>query len=210
MSLATDYFRLAHHDVTGRPVVHRGPLDLGLAATLVAELMWARLVDLQDGLLLVGPAPFPLPDAVSRRLHERLLVDRGHHDVSQWLTTISTTAYEQVAARLVCTGHVRPTTVRRLLRTEMRYVPTDMSAAAMPMAGLSSRLRRRSPMDERDVFLAALARATGLIGRILDGADRETTTYLDHVLTFLPAPLSELVTRTEVLVGTAVMAYQRR
>lgn len=210
MLIATDFFRIAHDDVTGRPIVHRSPLDLGLAAGLVAELMWAQAVYVQHGLLLLATPPVSLPDVVSQSLYERLLIEGRQHDVSRWLTTLSATCYEQVAARLVCSGQVRPTTVRRLLRTQVRYVPTDMKTAAMPMAGLSWRLRHRHQLDHRDLFLAALAQATGLIGRVLDGADRDATANLEHALTLLPAPLAELVTHTEALVGVAVLAYQRR
>jgi hypothetical protein len=85
----------------------------------------------------------------------------------------------------------------------------NINTAAGPWARLAWRLARGQPLTLTDAFLAGLASATGLTAAILDGAPRTAAAHLTGLVAALPAPLRELVTGTEVLVGEAVLAHRR-
>src|SRR5258708_10794042 len=55
--LADDLWLLAHHEVTGRPLLHTRPLGLGLAAGLLGALMTGqnpRIVVWHDGVITLA------------------------------------------------------------------------------------------------------------------------------------------------------------
>ena len=56
MQLADDFWRLAHHDVSGKPRLNGRAAGLGLAAALLGELMWAGKITARDGRLCLHSA----------------------------------------------------------------------------------------------------------------------------------------------------------
>jgi|GEM_PF-2614382 len=54
MQLADDFWRLAHHDVTGKPRLNERAAGLGLAAALLGELLWIGKINIRDGRLWVA------------------------------------------------------------------------------------------------------------------------------------------------------------
>lgn len=209
--LADDFFRLAHDDSTGRPWLNARDLGVGLAAALLGELTAMRKVEPRAGVLAICVgAQAPPSDALAHTVLDQILKDPQLHDLRAWLIALGLEMHEQVAGRLLRAGHVERAGVRRRWRAdEVWYVPVDRSTAAMPWARLSLRLRNRQTLHTFDVFLAGLVSATGLVGRVLDGAPRDAAGYLADLVDQLPGPLRELVVYTEVVVGEAVLGRRR-
>ncbi|MGI5151437.1 GOLPH3/VPS74 family protein [Plantactinospora sp. CA-294935] len=206
--LADDFFRLAHHDVDGRPRLHARAIEIGLAAALVGELMFAQRVEIRDGVLVVVNRT-PPDDALSHTVLDALVREAERHGVRTWLEYLSQEARTQVTGRLVRAGHLKAVSARRFLApTVTTFVPTDMNKAAWPWLSLSMRLRDGMPLDFQRACLAGLTVATGLDKWLLDGANPATYAYLRHVVSRLWPPMRELLAHTEAAIGTAVLSHR--
>jgi hypothetical protein len=205
--LADEVFLAAHDDVTGRPRQHPRAIGLGLAGALLGELMLFGLVTIRDGLVVVVGRQ-PPPDAVAHIVLDHLTGERQLHGLRTWLAFLSSTAAERVGARLERAGHVTRTQPRRLLKAGVRWVPADMSAAAMPGALLRHRLQREDPLDLQAATFAGLVDATGLGQAVLWGVTARTLEYRDWCVSGLPAPLQELIAETTAAVGNAVLTHR--
>jgi hypothetical protein len=203
--LADDYFRLTHHDVSGKPRLNRRSTDLGLAAALLAELVWERKIWLRgDHFSVVDGTPpsDPLGHAVLDQL-----IHSEEQGVRSSLDTLSQQAYDQVAQRLWRRGAVRPTT-RGILKSTTVWVPTDINAAHWPMARLATRLRDLAPLDSLDLGLAGLCLATGMGDLLVRYASPASDRHLRDLVEQAPQQLRELLTHTEAAVGEAVQSYR--
>ncbi|MBN1171236.1 MAG: GPP34 family phosphoprotein, partial [Micromonosporaceae bacterium] len=138
-ALADDFFRLAHHDTTGQPLLHPRATGLGLAAALLAELLWGRSLVVHEGLIYPHPeATRPPADALTHTVLDQITAQTRYHDLRTWLGFLNQRATADVAERLWRAGHVRPVIGRRLLRRDtVTYVPTDLLTAAGPWVRLS-------------------------------------------------------------------------
>ncbi|GAA3766807.1 hypothetical protein GCM10022225_61440 [Plantactinospora mayteni] len=208
MRLADDFWRLSHHDVSGKPRLNGRAAGLGLAAALLAELMWAGKIDVRDGTLWVVDKR-PPADVLEHTVLEQLLAEPQHTTVRIWLDFLAKDAVEQVAQRLWRAGHLRKETSWRLLRPAgVRWVPVDWNAAHWPTARLSIHLRDRTPMKPADAFLASLAAATGFDEDLLEDAPAAGREYLRYLTATAAPPLRELLVRTEAAVGESVLSYR--
>lgn len=202
--LADDLFRLAHHDTTGRPLLHASVAGLGLAAALLAELAFTDTIVIErDQVVIVGRRP--PSDALAHTVLDQLAGETTAHTVRTWLAFLSQTSYEQVASRLLRSGHVRAETSRRLLTKTTTFVPTDANVAAWPWARLCTRLRNAQPLDAFDVVLAGLVLATDLHRHVLDGVGGPVVTSLRQLIDTTPPSMRLLLHHTEAAVGDAVL-----
>src|SRR5215207_9357504 len=154
-SVAGEFYLLAHDDRTGRPRLHRRAVDLGLAAGLLAELLYVQRIMVSAGELRVIDRS-PPDDALGRTVLAQLIAEPQHVRVRIWLDFLAVAAGDMVAERLLEAGQVRKEPTRRLLRTVIAYVPVDMNAAALSWARLAQLLRRNEPLDYLDTCLAGL------------------------------------------------------
>ncbi len=120
--LADDLFRLAHHDRTGRPLLHASVAGLGLAAALLAELVVAEAIVIESDQVCVVSRT-PPPDVLAHTVLGQLAGEVAGHTVRTWLAFLSQTSRERVALRLLRSGHVRPEAGRRLLTRSRSMCP---------------------------------------------------------------------------------------
>lgn len=207
--LGDDYYRLAHHDVTGKPRLHPLAVDLGCAAALLAELISARRVHIEDAALTVVDRR-PPDDSLMHTVLDQLIAEEGRrHNVRTWLHFLSQEASTQLAQRLLRDGHVQMTPVRKLGRqTGVLYVPVDMNTAAKPWALLSQQLRRHDPLTYDELVLAGLVVATGLETWLLEAAPAATFEFLRHQVSRLWPPMRSLLRHTHAAIGDAVLAHR--
>jgi hypothetical protein len=214
MALADDFFRLSHHDVSGRPRLQIGACSLGLAAALLAELTFAHRLVIREGEIAVwaGNIPTdPLSHAVLAQIITEVEREPAYAAVGVRLESLSCDAYEQVGQRLMHAGSVQrevSSTRLRLGKRSVAWVPTDWNTAAWPLARLSTQLRRGAALDETDGFLAGLAWATGLTP-VLGDLPHAAEAYVRHRMTTLHPSLHELLIHTKAALGNGVLAYRR-
>jgi hypothetical protein len=203
--LADDFFRLCHHDSTGRPLLHPRVAGIGLAAALIGELAFTDKITIDQAHLLVV-ACTPPTDALAHTVLDHMSGEAQVLPIRTWLAFLGGFAHDEVAQRLMRARHVRPKENRRLLRRTVTYVPTDVNTAAWPTARLSMRLRQHQPLDHGDTFLAGLARATDLHLHILDRAPRAAFEYLASQVDAAWHGTREVLHHTQAAVGDGVLS----
>jgi len=208
MQLADDFWRLAHHDVTGKPRLNERAAGLGLAAALLGELLWIGRINVRDGRLWVVDKT-PPDDVLEHTVLEQIIAQPQHGTIGIWLDFLAHDAAQLVAQRLWRAGHLRRETSRRLLRPdEVRWVPVDWNVAHWPTARLSIYLRDRAQMSTTDAFLAGLVATTGLDEGLLRTAPAASHDYLRHLVATAPPPVHELLTYTHIAIGQSVLSYR--
>ena len=205
MLLGDEFFFVAHDDTTGKSRLHATASGLGLAAALLAELLFINRIAIQSGSLAVIDNR-PPDDWLAHMVLDQLVSEPQHRSVRTWLAFLGQTARESVAQRLLRSGRVRTNQVRRTFRTMTVYPPVDTSAAAWPESRLRHLLNTGKPMSLDDAALVGLISATGLCDRILWDAHADAHRYLAHVLDTLPTPLQELNAHAEAAIGDATLS----
>lgn len=109
-----DEFFLINHDLTGKPLIRRDLLGLGLVVALLAELIMEGRVGMRDGRVVVLDRAGNGDDATDFIIAS-LAAQWSNYPVRTWTDNLDDTAYELVARRLVERGTVRRVQARRLL-----------------------------------------------------------------------------------------------
>jgi hypothetical protein len=201
--VADDVYLLAHHDITGKPLLQPRALGLGVAAGLLAELMLAGALALRRDRLTLNQAA-PIEDGLAQRLLGQLATEREAHPVGEWLLFIARTADGEVAARLAAAGYVARVRGWR----GVRWVPVDSDSAFAPVTrALAGTTATYTPYLQ-EVVLAGLADACGLGARLDHHATAAPRRPLDAVVAWLDPSLQELIAATRAAVGAAVLAHR--
>ncbi|MBN1172490.1 MAG: GPP34 family phosphoprotein [Micromonosporaceae bacterium] len=207
-ALADEFFRLAHHDTTGKPLLHPRATSLGLAAALIGELVCEQKIMVRDGRVYPWRRT-PPADALAHATLDQIIAQPQHTLVGTWLEFLSQTAYTDVATRLWRAGHVRPVTSRKLLRSAtVTYIPTDLLTAAGPLIGLTKILRSGGSVTWAEGFLLCLAVATDLAAQLVRDLPKEAADHLDRLRAAAPGEISDLAAVTASAVGNAVLSYR--
>lgn len=204
MLLADDLYFVAHEETSGKSRLHPRVTGLALAAALLGELVMAGKIDMRSGMISIIDRQ-PPTDALAHTILDQLISERQQHATHTWLAFLGTTATDQVCQRMVRGGHLNRSESRGLLRTTVRYVPADRSAAAWPEARLRRFLTRGEQLTIQDAVLAGLVEASDLTRHVLWDGDARSFQYLAWVLSSLPPPLRELTSQAQATIGNAVM-----
>jgi hypothetical protein len=211
--LADQFFLIAHEDRTGRSRLHPRATGLGLAAALIGELVLLGRVRAVEGELHVVNRE-PPGDVLDHTVLDLLLAQPQHRDIRTWLAYLAQDAAAKVGERLIRVGVVEPVIRRRLLGSQVLYMPVNSdqrNAAAWASARLANILVQGYAMETGDRALAGLVHATGLTRHVLwdFAVHRPGLSYLYTVVDSLPPDLRELIEHTEASVGTALAAGRR-
>lgn len=205
--LADDLFLMAHEHPGGKLRLPERLAGLGLAAALLGELALAARVELRDGTVSVLDSA-ACEDALSGRVLEFLKQEQ--HPTRTWLAFFGQSALTEVGGRMVADGLLLREARKRPWQPG-RWAPTSPDIAVRPTALLCTQLIRGQELDQRDLVLVGLLRATGLDQPVLwevrqsaPGAVRRAVRALDS----LAASLAELITHTEAAIGGAIATHR--
>jgi hypothetical protein len=202
---ADDLYLMAHHDLTGKPLLQPRPLGLGLAGALLAELMLGGSIGLRyDGVLLAGRT-WP-GDDLGRRVRDQIAAEPEPRPLTDWLAYLARTAAPDVAARLEQADYL--TRVRSWVPWRPgRLTPADPDWAFGPLLRIRSALDRARPFDPREAVLAGLAVASGL-GYRLDQYLTPSDRSLEEATGYLGPELRELIAQTQAAVDSALLSHR--
>jgi len=213
--LADQLFLAAHDHDTGylQPRLHKAGIELGLAGSLLCELVIERRVDVQQGrVVLVSRAPMQdiLAQTVLEDVVTELHMARQPHTVKIWLAYLSHSAVPQVRNRLCFNGFIHEVHGRRWWGgTAHRYRAADINAALGPEAAMHSLLTHGQHTQNTNTAMtfAALSDACGLLPKLTWWHEQrlDMRRKLRNIRVQLPRALRELVDETEAAVGDAVM-----
>ena len=143
-----------------------------------------------------------------------LIAQQRHREVRTWLAFLSQDAEIRVGERLVRLGAVDLITRRRMLSTEVVYMPNSpeqRNAAAWAPARLANLLVRGIELSLTDRVLVGLVAATGLTRHVLYDFEmhRQAFLSLPSAVGALPGDLRDLIEYTEASVGSVLTVGRR-
>jgi hypothetical protein len=208
LSVADNYFFVAHNEQTGRARQSHTGVSIGLAAALLADLIIPDHMRVDNGLIKLGYQAAPPPSSLHHWVWETVLAERTRHPVGTWLRFFARDSIQRVGERLTTAGLVRPideATVLGLFRKETVYYPADPAFAAYLPVAIRRRLDNPSTLIPQDLALVGLIAATELYRHLLlwDG-DRPSPDVF-ALLKRLPAPLQELIAHTQATFANVVL-----
>lgn len=214
--VADDLYLMAHDDRSGKPLLDRRPLGVGLAAGLLAELMLGEPPAIRLGRgTSVWIAPHVTATAIGRNvLLRQIAAEPAPLPVRDWLEFLEgaddkSSAATRVGARLEEAGYL--TTVRRKVNVPgrpVRRVPGDPNWAITPISRAGAALDQRRPPSQYAAVLAGLAAACGLefrLSQYLTGGRSP-----EDVTACLVPDLRTLITQTRITVSRAVLSHRTR
>jgi hypothetical protein len=203
--VADELYLIGHHEVTGR--VHLSPraVGLGLAGSLLAELILAGAVAVEAGTVMPA-GPGRADDQLTAAVAGQIAGETPHRPVADWLAFLARTAPADVAARLASAGYLAPAPRRPWLAP--RWQPTDPDCAFAPIVRLKAALHPDQPGDAQSIALAGLAAACGLGPRLALYLPAGARTRTDALVSLLPPELRELIAQTQAAVDAAVLAHR--
>jgi hypothetical protein len=191
--VADDLYLMAHHEVTGRPYLHRRAIGVGLAGALLAELVLAGSIRIwPNG--AVGAGRVAPTDELARTVLGLVLSER--HPVPDWLAFLARSAGRDVAQRLERQEYVTLSGSRRPWRSD-RWVPVDPDCAFAPLFRAQTALDPAKPATVPGATLAGLAAACGLGPRLLPYGPKGARRCLDETVRQLAPDLRELIAQTQ-------------
>jgi len=214
--IGNEYYLIAHNDRTGQRQAHSQVVALGLAASLLAELMILGYVIVREGgaLYASGPDQYSPPECPLQREVLAALQSRpAEHDLGLWLDLLAAEAVVDVAKRLERAGMLVMVKRRGVLGGRETYQPRDTNTAFWASIRLANSLKDRAALTLQDAVLAMVVQVTGLMPRVLwdkesnHVAGSATVNALMMADPTLPVPdtFRVLAQRTEAAAGSVVL-----
>ncbi|WP_410672926.1 GOLPH3/VPS74 family protein [Amycolatopsis sp. cmx-4-68] len=153
LTLVDAFFFLGHEEFTGRPVLSRTSLGIGLAGAALCDLLFTDRITVERGKVrpIAGRPPgIPTADHV----FSAIISETGTHRVRDWVDHLRRELPSIAGDNLVAHGLVRRTPDRVLLRRRPRYPPADL------LVSTAARARARAAVfgvDRPDPHAACLA-----------------------------------------------------
>jgi hypothetical protein len=202
--VADDLYLMAHHDVTGKPLVHPRALGTAVAGGLLAELMMGGCIGLRDDGTVAAGRTWP-GDDLARQVRDQVAAEQDPHPVREWLLFLARTAAEEVARRLERSGYV--TRAGGLGRWRPgRWVPVNADWAFSPLIRVRAALDPSRPASAHGTVLAGLAVACGLGFRLAQYGPAGLSPA--EAVAQLPAGLRELIAQTQAAIDSAVLSHR--
>ena len=207
--MADDVWLLAHDDVTGKPYIQPRSLGLGLAGSLLAELVLAGALAVAGDQIAVTARRRPPGDELACHVLGLVAGEREAHPVRDWLAYLARTAPAGVASRLVAAGYLAEAG-RWVPWRPARWVPADRDSAFAPVLRARAALDAGRPLTAHAAVLTGLAQACGLGFRLAEYAPAHARP-IEQVTARLrdrDPGLGELISQTRTAVDSAVLAHR--
>lgn len=197
---------MSHHEVTGKPLLQLRVLGMGLAGSVLAELMLIGATSLGPAGLAVTARQYP-PDQLQHQVLDLILGEQIRHPVREWLQFLSRTVTDDVAHRLELAGYLHQARGQGLWR-KARWVPADPNWAFAPLLRIRAALSPHGPPSEYGAVLAGMAAASGLGFRIEQYAALDNARGIAETNSYLKPALRELIAETQAAADSALLSHR--
>ena len=204
--LADDLYLMAHHEVSGKPLLQPRAVGLGLAGALLSELVLPGKIRIVPGGIAVLDRT-AAEDALADSVLGLLAAEPAQRSAQTWLLFLARTAAGDVARRLAQSEYLTRAPGRLPWRGE-RWVPVDAECAFAPIARVKSALDPARPVHVQGAALAGLAAACGLGSRLALYLPPDTRRRLDEVAGRVDPGLREVIAQTQAAVDSALLSHR--
>ncbi|WIV52644.1 GOLPH3/VPS74 family protein [Amycolatopsis nalaikhensis] len=161
LTLVDSFFFLGHDEFSGRPVLSRTSLGIGLAGAVLCDLLFTDRITVEDRkirTIATRPPGIPTIDHV----FSEIVSEKRAHPVRDWIGHLREELPSLVAENLVALGLVRRTPDRVLLRRRHRYPPADLLVSTAARSKARSAVFGVERPDPHSACLALLAWTAGV------------------------------------------------
>jgi hypothetical protein len=208
-SLADDFYLIGLDGRTNRPRLHAKAMNLGVAAALLAELVLANYIRINNGRIEVAYRHYA-PEAREHADMLSRIISEPQHLLPVWISYFAQTATDVVQQRLVARRFMHVES-RGMLRTKQSYVPVDPMAVEWRSLRIARVVSRRDIRTWEDLTIIGLIVATGLAEAVMWDSqtdERDNLVAILHYLNDEPS-LHALITQVETLIAAAVLAQRK-
>jgi hypothetical protein len=210
--IADDVFLMLLDDRSGEPRAARRIAGLTVAAGMLGELLTSSCLSITtDGEIELLDAGWPPHDELEAEVY-KVIHESNSHPLRTWLDYLALDAWDRVGQRLAHDEVVQVVVRRRLMSKRIGYVPTDSSAALVPVVRIACRFTGEVAGEELklpDVISIGLIAVAGLLDQVWwdEGLHTRARAALPEVLSRLPLdhPVTQLFAVTESAVAEAVL-----
>jgi hypothetical protein len=210
LTLVDSFFFLGHDEFTGRAVLGRTSLGIGLAGAVLCDLLFTDRITVEGGEvrpITRRPPRIPTMD----RIFSEILSENAAHSVRDWVDHLRGPLPSITADNLVALGLVRRTPDRVLLRRTHRYPPSDLRVST------SARTRARSAVfgvdrpDPHAACLALLAWTAGVNDLCKPELGRaQVRAWMADTHEGLPQRIADVITGVDAVAAAVVYTGDRK
>ena len=208
-SLADDFYLIGLDGRTNRPRLHAKAMNLGVGAALLAELVLANYIRINNGRIEVAYRHYAPEAREHADMLSRIIAEPQHH-LPVWISYFAQTATDVVQQRLVARRFMHVES-RGMLRTKQSYVPVDPMAVEWRSLRIARVISRRDIRTWEDLTIIGLIVATGLAEAVMWDSQTDERDNLVSILHYLndEPSLHALITQVETLIAAAVLAQRK-
>jgi len=208
-SLADDFYLIGLDGRTNRPRLHAKAMGLGVAAALLAELVLANYIRINNSRIEVAYRHYAPEAREHADMLSRIIAEPQHH-LPVWLAYFAQTSTDTVQERLVARRFMHVES-RGVIRAKQSYVPIDPMAVEWRSLRIARVISRRDIRTWEDLTIIGLIVATGLTEAVMWNAEPEDRDNLLSILRYLndEPSLHALITQVEQLIAAAVLAQRK-
>jgi len=208
-SLADDFYLIGLDGRTNRPRLHTKAMNLGVAAALLAELVLANYIRINNGRIEVAYRHYA-PEAREHADMLSRIIAEPQHLLPVWVSYFAQTATDVVQQRLVARRFMHVES-RGMLRTKQSHVPVDPMAVEWRSLRIARVIAKRDIRTWEDLTIIGLIVATGLTEAVMWDSQTDERDNLVSILHYLndEPSLHALITQVETLIAAAVLAQRK-
>jgi hypothetical protein len=210
LALGDEFWLIAHHDYSGKPLCAWPIMTAGLAGAVLGELLMDRQVIFsQSRVMLAQNAQTPLDEVAALAVTE-LARQPVAYPVRDWVTHFAEVFYDPVCRRLAALQLVEQ--VRGGFGRK-RFIPRDPTIGSSPSVLLNYLIgilgERPSELDYQSAALAGLALGTGLESEIISEDPVMVRTGLRSMVRKLPDDMLEVLGAVQAVVSAVPLRIRR-
>ncbi len=208
--LADEFFLINHNDLTGKPLIRRDLLGLGLVVALLAELIMEGRVGMREDRVLLLDQTRHGDDDATDFIIASLAAQWSNYPVRTWTDNLDDTAYELVARRLVERGTVRRVRPRGMLGSRKEVFLPAKREAVHPVLLLDGVIKNPERADAQRALLVTMAAVVGAEKALVNQPDPDRVrAAVTELSAGLSAELTELVAGFEEAITARLLSIRR-
>lgn len=210
LTLVDSLFMLGHDEFTGKAVLTRTMLGIGLAGAVLCDLLLAERITVERRKVQpISRQPTGMDTA--DQVFSQIRAERDDHPVRDWVDHLRDDLPETVTDNLLRAGVVTHEVDRVLMRKVHRYPPADLLTSTSARSRARSAVLGRIRPDPHSASLAVLAWTIGLDDIYEGELDRaQVKKWMEETSRAMPGVIADVLSGVEAVSAAVVYTGDRR